>query len=143
MPEHYSIDDLLMRMATLNASDLHVSVSSVPVVRLRGHLEPIEGIDALSAEGEFGGGLIVPGAVAAARLLHGLAGAGFAGFAWMIRAGWGLWVGVALAGALLIWQHSLVAPGRLERLDTAFFTANGALSVLMLALYLLDMMVRP
>jgi 4-hydroxybenzoate polyprenyltransferase len=82
-------------------------------------------------------------AVAAARLLHGLAAAGFAGFAWMIRAGWGLWVGVALAGALLIWQHSLVAPGRLERLDTAFFTANGALSVLMLALYLLDMMVRP
>jgi 4-hydroxybenzoate polyprenyltransferase len=82
-------------------------------------------------------------AIAAARILHGLAAAGFAAFAWTIRAGWGLWVGVALAGALLIWQHSLVAPGRLERLDIAFFTANGALAVLMLALYLLDMMVRP
>jgi 4-hydroxybenzoate polyprenyltransferase len=82
-------------------------------------------------------------AIAAARVLHGLAAAGFAAFAWMIRAGWGLWGGVALAAVLLIWQHSLVAPGRLERLDTAFFTANGALSVLMLALYLLDMMVRP
>ena len=56
--------------------------------------------------------------------------------------GWGLWVGVATAAGLLAWQHSLVAPGRLERLDTAFFSANGALALLMFALYLLDMIVR-
>jgi 4-hydroxybenzoate polyprenyltransferase len=49
---------------------------------------------------------------------------------------------VAAAVALLLWQHALVAPGRLERLNTAFFTANGALSVLMLALYFLDIMAR-
>jgi twitching motility protein PilT len=50
MPEHYSIDDLLMRMATLNASDLHVSMSSPPTVRVRGHLERLEGYDALTAD---------------------------------------------------------------------------------------------
>jgi 4-hydroxybenzoate polyprenyltransferase len=81
-------------------------------------------------------------AIGVARALHAAAAAGFAGFAWMIGAGWGLWLGVAAAAGLLVWQHSLVAPGRLERLDTAFFTANGALSLLMFLLYLLDMMVR-
>jgi twitching motility protein PilT len=50
MPEHYSIDDLLMRMAELNASDLHVSMSAPPTVRVRGHLERLEGFDALSAD---------------------------------------------------------------------------------------------
>lgn len=78
-------------------------------------------------------------AIAIARLLHVGAAAGFAAFALLVSAGWGLWVGVVAAVALLVWQHSLVAPGRLERLDTAFFTANGVLSVLMFVLYLLDM----
>ena len=38
------------------------------------------------------------------------------------------WVGVAGCAALLAWQHSIVRPGDLSRLDAAFFTANGALS---------------
>lgn len=79
-------------------------------------------------------------AILVARLFHAGAAIGFAAFAWTIHAGVGLWIGVAAAAILLIWQHSLVAPGRLERLDTAFFTANGTLSLAMLALYVLDMM---
>ncbi len=80
-------------------------------------------------------------AVAAARVLHAAAALGFAAFAALVG-GWGLWAGLAAAVALLAWQHALVGPGRLERLDTAFFSANGALSVLMLALYFLDIMSR-
>jgi 4-hydroxybenzoate polyprenyltransferase len=82
------------------------------------------------------------GAIALARVLHAGAAVCFAGFALLVSAGWGLWAGVAAAVALLVWQHSLVAPGRLERLNTAFFTANGALSIGMFALYLLDIMIR-
>ncbi len=81
-------------------------------------------------------------AIVAARALHAVAAAGFACFAAIVGAGWGLWAGVAAAVVLLLWQHSLVSPGRLDRLGTAFFTANGALSLLMFALYLLDIMVR-
>lgn len=80
-------------------------------------------------------------ALAVARVLHVIAAGGFAAFAWCMG-GWGLWAGTAAAAALLAWQHTLVGPGRLERLDTAFFTANGVLALLMFALYLLDMMVR-
>ncbi len=83
-----------------------------------------------------------PRAIAVARALHFAAALGFAAFASLVRGGWGLWLGVGAAAILLVWQHSLVGPGRLERLDTAFFTANGALSILMFALYLLDMIVR-
>jgi twitching motility protein PilT len=50
MSEHYSIDDLLMQMAQLNASDLHLSMGAAPTVRLRGHLEPLEGFGALSGD---------------------------------------------------------------------------------------------
>jgi twitching motility protein PilT len=51
MPETlYSIDDLLERMVALNASDLHVTVGSPPVVRLHGHLEPLDGTEPLTPE---------------------------------------------------------------------------------------------
>jgi 4-hydroxybenzoate polyprenyltransferase len=82
------------------------------------------------------------GALAAARALHVAALAGLAAFAALAGAGWGLWAGVAAAGVLLAWQHTLVAPGRLERLDTAFFTANGVLSVGMLVLFLAEVLLR-
>jgi 4-hydroxybenzoate polyprenyltransferase len=82
------------------------------------------------------------GAIRIARFLHAAAFAGLAAFAVLVGAGWGLWLGVAGAGALLVWQHTLVAPGRLERLDTAFFTANGILSVSVFALYLAETLLR-
>ena len=80
-------------------------------------------------------------AIVLARVLHAAAALAFAAFAWRIG-GWGLWAGTAAAAVLLIWQHTLIGPGRLEHLDTAFFTANGVLSLVMFAFYLLDIMVR-
>jgi twitching motility protein PilT len=47
---NYSIDNLLEQMAGLNASDLHVSMSSPPVVRRRGHLEPLPGFESLTSD---------------------------------------------------------------------------------------------
>lgn len=39
------------------------------------------------------------------------------------------WVGVALVAVLLAYEHRIVAPDDLRRLDAAFFTVNGALSI--------------
>jgi 4-hydroxybenzoate polyprenyltransferase len=36
---------------------------------------------------------------------------------------------VAAVALLLAYEHSLVRPGDLRRLDTAFFTMNGVISV--------------
>ncbi len=46
----YSIDDLLEQMVARNASDLHVTVGAHPVVRVRGHLEPLQDIEPLTAD---------------------------------------------------------------------------------------------
>ncbi|HEV8631574.1 MAG TPA: UbiA-like polyprenyltransferase [Thermoanaerobaculia bacterium] len=52
------------------------------------------------------------------------------------------WVGVAGCAALLLWQHWVVRPADLARLDAAFFTANGALAVWLLAATAVDLAVR-
>jgi 4-hydroxybenzoate polyprenyltransferase len=78
------------------------------------------------------------GAFWGARLLHVLT------VALLIGAGLGLdvgvfyWLGVAAVAALLAYEHSLVRPGDLRRLDTAFFTMNGVISVAFFAFVLAD-----
>ena len=46
-------------------------------------------------------------------------------------AGLGLayWIALALAAALLWWEHSIVSPTDLSRVDVAFFTLNGWVGV--------------
>ena len=71
----------------------------------------------------------VRGAFAGARIAHAATVAG------LVVAGLGLsvgalyWVGVAVVAALLLYEHSLVRTDDLRRLDAAFFTMNGAISV--------------
>src|SRR5213083_946332 len=50
MPAANSIDELLEHMVTQNASDLHVTVGTPPVIRVRGEVERLDGFDALSPE---------------------------------------------------------------------------------------------
>src|SRR5919199_136046 len=50
MSEHYSVDHLLTQMVTLNASDLHLTVGSPPVVRVRGHLQGFHGVPQLTGD---------------------------------------------------------------------------------------------
>jgi len=52
------------------------------------------------------------------------------------------WVGVAGCAALLAWQHWVVRPGDLSRLNAAFFTANGVLAVWLFAATAVDVLVR-
>ena len=46
------------------------------------------------------------------------------------------WAGVAIAASLLLYEHSLVRPGDLSRLDAAFFTMNGVISLTLLGFVL-------
>ena len=45
-----SIDTLLEQMVAHNASDLHITVGSKPALRVRGHLERLEGLGELTAD---------------------------------------------------------------------------------------------
>ena len=48
------------------------------------------------------------------------------------------WCGVAAVAALLLYEHAIVSPRDLRRLNAAFFTVNGVLSVLFFAFVLAD-----
>ena len=77
-------------------------------------------------------------AVLLAKLLHGLTIPALALFGW--GAGFGPWyfAGLAAAAGILVYEHRLVHPGDLSRLDAAFFTMNGLMSVTVFAFALLD-----
>ena len=50
-------------------------------------------------------------------------------------AAWGTvyFVGVGVATVILIWEHQLVRPNDLSRLNAAFFTMNGVMSIVVFA----------
>jgi 4-hydroxybenzoate polyprenyltransferase len=77
-------------------------------------------------------------AIVAAKVLHSVALAALLLFG--IGAGLGVayYVGVAVGTALIAWEHRLVKPGDLSRLDAAFFTANGIVSVVVFLGALID-----
>jgi 4-hydroxybenzoate polyprenyltransferase len=50
------------------------------------------------------------------------------------------WLGVVAVAALLAYEHSLVRPGDLRRLDAAFFTVNGVISLVFCGFVLLDVL---
>jgi 4-hydroxybenzoate polyprenyltransferase len=83
----------------------------------------------------------VAGAFWGARLLHVLTVVLLAAVGMGLELGWPYWLGVATVAGLLVYEHSLVRPGDLRRLDAAFFTVNGVISVAFFAFVLLDVTV--
>jgi len=49
------------------------------------------------------------------------------------------WAGVAVSGALLAYEHWIVSPRDLSRVNVAFFTLNGMLSLVLAALTAVDL----
>jgi 4-hydroxybenzoate polyprenyltransferase len=80
------------------------------------------------------------GAFAGARVLH------LTTVVLLVAVGLGLdvgalyWVGVAIVAGLLFYEHTLVRPNDLRRLDAAFFTMNGVISVAFCAFVLADVL---
>ncbi len=69
-------------------------------------------------------------AILVGKVLHGVTLVMLALFGIVTPFGWLYFVGVAGAAVILAWEHQLVRPGDLSRVDAAFFTMNGVMSVL-------------
>jgi 4-hydroxybenzoate polyprenyltransferase len=78
--------------------------------------------------GVFGGARVLH---AGSVILLAAAGAG-------LDVGLFYWLGVAATAALLAYEHSIVRPGDLRRLDAAFFTLNGVISIVFFVFVALD-----
>jgi 4-hydroxybenzoate polyprenyltransferase len=73
-----------------------------------------------------------------ARLFHAVTVALLVAVGLGLGLGWLYWLGVATVAVLLAYEHSLVRPGDLRRLDAAFFTVNGVISVVFFAFVLAE-----
>ena len=80
----------------------------------------------------------VRGAFFGARACHAATVALLCAVGVGLGAGWWYWGGVAAVAALLVYEHSLVRPDDLRRLDAAFFTVNGVISLVFLAFVLAE-----
>ncbi|HXD95142.1 MAG TPA: UbiA-like polyprenyltransferase [Candidatus Acidoferrum sp.] len=74
----------------------------------------------------------IPVTLRLARLNHALTAGALAWLGVMMGLGVFYWVGWAVVVGLLIYEHSLVRPGDLSRLDMAFFNVNGYIAVIVL-----------
>jgi len=64
-----------------------------------------------------------------ARTFHAITVAGLVAVGLMMHVGPYYWAGVGLAALLLAYEHRLVSPRDLSRLNAAFFTMNGVIAV--------------
>jgi len=94
-----------------------------------------QGLHSVSAR--FG----VEGAFRGARLLHVATVLLLAAVGIGLLLTWPYWLGVVAVALLLGYEHSLVRPGDLRRLDAAFFSVNGLISVVFFAFVLAEVAV--
>jgi 4-hydroxybenzoate polyprenyltransferase len=71
-------------------------------------------------------------ALAIARGMHILMIVLLAWLAWSFHLPWPAWAGIVVVAGLLAYEHSLVSPTDLSRMNAAFFTVNGYISLLFL-----------
>ena len=75
----------------------------------------------------------IAAALQLARGCHVVTLALLAGVGAWFGLGWPFWFGLLVAASLFIWEHMLVRPDDLSRVDIAFFNMNGYISVTVLA----------
>jgi len=76
--------------------------------------------------------------IVAAKLLHGITVLALVAFGWGGHLGLAYYVGVAIGAAIMAYEHQLVHPTDLSRLDAAFFGANGLIAIVVFLGALVD-----
>ncbi|MBX6751333.1 MAG: 4-hydroxybenzoate octaprenyltransferase [Micromonosporaceae bacterium] len=69
----------------------------------------------------------------------------FALFIWfgaLVGLGWPWWVGLVLTAAAFVYEHAIVKPNDLSRVNRAFFTANGFVGIALLVFAVIDLTLR-
>jgi 4-hydroxybenzoate polyprenyltransferase len=84
----------------------------------------------------------IPAAFAVARTMHLSMLGLLVWFGWLFSFGLAGWLGIVAAGLLLAYEHSLVSPHDLRRLNAAFFTMNGVIAMVFLSFVATDMWLR-
>jgi 4-hydroxybenzoate polyprenyltransferase len=78
-------------------------------------------------------------ALRVSEILHFLSAATVIAAGLLGQFGWLYWVGVLVFSGMLVYQHSVVKPGDLSRVNLAFMTANGIASVVFAVFVIADL----
>ncbi|MCZ6597343.1 MAG: putative 4-hydroxybenzoate polyprenyltransferase [Planctomycetota bacterium] len=81
-------------------------------------------------------------ALRTSSVLHVAAGLLLVAFGTAAGLGLPYWIVVVVAAALLVWQHAIVSPDDLSRVDVAFFTLNGWVGLALFLGLALDLHLR-
>ena len=76
------------------------------------------------------------------KLLHGFTIAALVAAGPLLHAGPLYYAGVAVSAGILVYEHSLVSPKDLSKLNAAFFNMNGIMSVMLFFFVAADVLVR-
>lgn len=91
-----------------------------------------EGLHSMPAD------LSLPVALWVARVFHLIFMGTLVAAGWIVGAGTLYYAGTALAGLLMAYEHRLVSPNDMSRVNAAFFTVNGVISVVLFVLVAAD-----
>ena len=81
-------------------------------------------------------------ALSAARASHVVTMALFILFGGLTHAGVFWWFGIVVVAAAFVYEHALLSPTDLSRLNRAFFTVNGFVGIALFCFALIDLLVR-
>jgi 4-hydroxybenzoate polyprenyltransferase len=66
----------------------------------------------------------------------------FVWFGALVGLGWLWWIGLGLTAVAFVYEHAIVRPDDLSKVNRAFFTANGFVGIALFLFALLDLLVR-
>ncbi|MEZ7002390.1 menaquinone biosynthesis prenyltransferase MqnP [Streptomyces sp. AD55] len=84
----------------------------------------------------------VPAAIRGARVCHAVTTALFVWYAVATGAGAFFWLGLVIVAGAFVYEHTIVRPHDLSRLDRAFFSTNGFIGISLFVCALIDLLVR-
>ncbi|MFJ4678876.1 MULTISPECIES: menaquinone biosynthesis prenyltransferase MqnP [unclassified Kitasatospora] len=84
----------------------------------------------------------VPAAITGARVCHALTTALLAWYAVLTDAGAFFWCGLAVVAGAFVYEHTIVKPHDLSRLNRAFFSTNGFVGISLFVFALIDLVSR-
>ncbi|GAA1004801.1 prenyltransferase [Streptomyces sp. F-3] len=84
----------------------------------------------------------IPAAIRSARACHVVTTALFVWYALVTGAGAFFWLGLLIVAGAFVYEHTIVRPHDLSRLNRAFFSVNGFIGIALFVCALLDLLVR-
>jgi 4-hydroxybenzoate polyprenyltransferase len=84
----------------------------------------------------------IPAAFLVARLMHAAMLVLLIAFGYLFHFGIAGWLGIGAAAMLLVYEHAIVSPKNMRRLNAAFFTMNGVIATVFLIFVAADVWLK-